>query len=192
MDMTARRQSPAATIDSRFTALFERHYDEVLGYCVRRVDFAGAEDAASEVFVVAWRRIDQLEWDTARPWLYGIARGVLANRVRTTRRRDRLTRKMSGLANVNEEAAEVIVVRRQHDEEVMSALSKLKDSDQEILMLSTWEDLTAPEIATALDISTSAAEQRLHRAKQRFAKHLDRIPENAHFSPRVAKEGGER
>ncbi len=72
------------------------------------------------------------------------------------------------------------------------ALSKLKDADREILMLSTWEELSAPEIGTALDISTGAAEQRLHRAKQRFTKHLDKIPNNAHLSPRVAEEGGER
>lgn len=190
--MASRRHAAPTSIDSRFSALFERHYDEILGYCFRRIDSAGAEDAASEVFVVAWRRIDELEWDTARPWLYGIARGVLANRGRGVRRRDRLTRKMSGLATANEEAAEVVVVRREQDQEVMDALSKLKMSDREILLLSTWEELTAPEIATALDISIAAAEQRLHRAKQRFARHLDRFPNIAHFSPRVAEEGGER
>ncbi len=190
--MAPREYAAATSIDLRFSALFERHYDEVLGYCVRRIDRTGAEDAASEVFVVAWRRIDQLDWDTARPWLYGIARGVLANRQRATRRRDRLTRKVSGLASVSEEAAEVIVVRRERDEEVLSALSKLKQSDREILMLSTWEELTAPEIASVLDISTAATEQRLHRAKKRLAKHLDRFPDSAQLSPRVAKEGGER
>jgi RNA polymerase sigma-70 factor (ECF subfamily) len=172
--------------------LFERHYDEVVRYCSRRIHRTGSEDAASDVFVVAWRRIDELEWDTARPWLYGIARGVVANRRRATQRRNRLTRKMSGLAHITGEAAEVIVVRRAGDEDVMLALSKLKESDREILMLSTWEELSAPEIGTALDISTGAAEQRLHRAKQRFTKHLDKIPNNAHLSPRVAEEGGER
>ncbi|GMR02184.1 MAG: RNA polymerase sigma factor [Acidimicrobiia bacterium] len=190
--MAPRRNSAATSVDSRFSALFERHYDDVLGYCVRRIDMASAEDAASDVFVVAWRRIDQLEWDTARPWLYGIARGVLANRRRSAGRRDRLTRKMSGLAHDAEEAAEVVVIRRERDEQVMAALGVLKESDREILLLSTWEELTAPEIATALGISVAAAEQRLHRAKQRFAKHLDRIPENAHLSPRAAQEGEER
>ena len=190
--MTSRRHAAQTSVDSRFSALFERHYDEVLGYCFRRIDGAGAEDAASEVFVVAWRRIDELEWDTARPWLYGIARGVLANRSRGIRRRDRLTRKMSGLATANAEAAEVIVVRSEPDQEVMSALSKLKPSDREILLLSTWEELTGSEIATALQISIPAADQRLSRARRRFAKHLDRFPKNAHLSPRVAEEGGDR
>lgn len=190
--MDPRRQPASLSIDSRFSALFESHYDEVLRYCIRRIDRTGAEDAASEVFVVAWRRIDDLDWDTARPWLYGIARGVLANRARSMRRRNRLTRKMSGLAGVTGDAAEVIVVRREPDEAVMAALSKLKESDREILLLSTLEELTAPEIASALEISINAAEQRLRRARQRFARHLDKTPDNAQLSPRVAQEGEER
>ena len=39
-------------------------------------------------------------------------------------------------------------------------------------MLAAWEELTGPEIARALDISVAAADQRLHRAKRRFAKML--------------------
>lgn len=190
--MDSSRQTRAAGIDSRFTALFRNHYDEVLGYCVRRTIYADAQDCASEVFVVAWRRIDELQWDTARPWLYGIARGVLANRRRSADRRIRLTRKVSGLAQGTAEDPNVIVVRAEQDAEVMDALSKLKDSDREILILSTWEELTSPEIAVALNISTSAAEQRLHRAKQRFARHLKDIPQDAQFTPRAVKEGGGR
>ena len=85
---------------------------------------------------------------------------------------------------------EVVVIRREQDQEVMSILASLRDSDREILMLSVWENLTAPEIAVALGISTSAAEQRLHRAKGRFAKALDRT--TAQASPHAANEGGER
>jgi RNA polymerase sigma-70 factor, ECF subfamily len=66
----------------------------------------------------------------------------------------------------------------------------MRNGDREVLMLAVWEELTAPEIATVLDISVSAAEQRLHRAKQRFATALERFP--AQVSPRAAKEGGER
>ncbi len=39
-------------------------------------------------------------------------------------------------------------------------------------MLSAWEELTGPQIASALGISVAAAEQRLHRAKERYAHKL--------------------
>jgi RNA polymerase sigma-70 factor (ECF subfamily) len=176
--------------DSQFTGLFERYHDDVLAYCTRRIARSEADDVAAEVFAIAWRRIDEVDWETVKPWLYGIAQGVLANRWRSLRRRSRLTTKLSGLGTGPEDSPELVVVRREQDAEVMAAVNGLKVSDREVLMLSAWEDLTAPEIAITLGISTSAAEQRLHRAKRRFAKVLDRSSPKSHFSPRAAGEGG--
>ena len=71
--------------------LFRSHYDEVLAYCARRIGRNEAEDAAADVFAIASRRADEIDWITVRPWLYGIARGVLANQWRSQRRRQRLS-----------------------------------------------------------------------------------------------------
>ena len=97
---------------ARFTMLYEMHYDEVLAYCTRRIGRTEADDATADVFAVAWRRIDDVEWITVRPWLYGIARGVLANRWRTGQRQKRLFGRVSGLAPIADELLEVQVVRR--------------------------------------------------------------------------------
>jgi RNA polymerase sigma factor (sigma-70 family) len=177
-------------IDRQFGSLFVSHYDDVLGYCVRRTTFLEAEDAASEVFTIAWKRIDDLDWDTAAPWLFGIARGVLSNQRRSTSRRVRLTEKVGSMGEGHIEAPDVIVIRREQDQQVMDVLEGLRETDSEILMLSTWEELSAPEIATALNISVSAAEQRLHRAKQRFTAALERT--SPKISPDTAQEGGRR
>lgn len=40
-------------------------------------------------------------------------------------------------------------------------------------MLAAWEEMSGPEIAQTLGITVSAAEQRLHRAKKRYARVLD-------------------
>jgi RNA polymerase sigma-70 factor (ECF subfamily) len=53
---------------------------------VRRLaEVDAAADLAQEVFVVAWRRRDQVP-DNSLPWLYGVARRLLANYVRAQRR----------------------------------------------------------------------------------------------------------
>ncbi|MGI9609016.1 MAG: RNA polymerase sigma factor [Acidimicrobiia bacterium] len=168
-------RSGMAAVDSeaRFTSMFERHYNEVLAYCARRSTRADADDAAAEVFATAWRRIDDIEWETVRPWLYGIARGVMTNRWRSLKRQGQLTKKMASMAPQSFDDPDVVVVRRSQDAEVLTVLRLLKPSDQEVLMLSAWEELTAPEIAVVLEISTSAVEQRLHRAKKRLAKRLE-------------------
>ena len=58
--------------------LFDQHYAAVLAYGLRRAPRAVAEDVASETFVIASRRIDEVP-AAALPWLYGVARRVLAN-----------------------------------------------------------------------------------------------------------------
>lgn len=168
--MAGDRQS---TDDERLTRLFKSEYNAVLAYCVRRVGFDDAEDVAAQVFAVAWRRIDEINWDTARPWLFGIARKVMSNRWRSVHRRRNLAKKLSGLAAGAMTAPDLYAVHREEDGNAIAALRRMRDSDQEILMLSAWEGLSPREIAMALDISPSAASQRLHRAKQRFARLAD-------------------
>ena len=60
-------------------------------YCSRRLGVQEANDAAAEVFLVAWRKIDQVPIGAdARMWLYGVARNVVRNASRSARRRERL------------------------------------------------------------------------------------------------------
>ena len=83
----------------------------------------------------------------------------------------------------------LVLPMRDHRGKVVGVLQLLKPSDQEILMLAAWEELTAPEVAVVLGISTSAAEQRIHRAKRRFAAKMERKRPNTD-SLRAAGQGG--
>jgi len=179
-----------AQSDERLTALFDRHYGDVLAYCARRIGRDEADDAAAEVFAIAWRRIDDIDWDTPRPWLLGVARRVLSNRWRSLRRRSSLDKRLSGLASHYADAPEIFVVRREEDREMLAALGRLREPDQEVLRLTAWEDLTAAEVATVLDISTAAAEKRLQRALQRLGRIVRAEPEQFSSRPRAAEEGG--
>src|SRR5690349_2297482 len=62
-----------------FTALYSAHYPQVVRYALRRLaDPDTAAELAQEVFVVAWRRRVEVP-DRQLPWLYGVARRLLAN-----------------------------------------------------------------------------------------------------------------
>jgi RNA polymerase sigma-70 factor (ECF subfamily) len=177
--------------EARFATLYERHYDGVLAYCTRRIGRTDADDAAADVFAVAWRRLDEVESVVERAWLFGVARGVLANRWRSERRRRGLIGRVSGLRPMPSDSPDEQVVRRAEDEEVLNAVRGLKMMDREVLMLSAWEDLAPREIAAVLGISVVAAEQRLHRAKKRLAKALPlpEMPSNSKFRA-VEERGG--
>ncbi|MEN8238381.1 MAG: RNA polymerase sigma factor [Actinomycetota bacterium] len=161
--------------EATFARLYDEHYDEVHAFCARRVGWSDADDVAAEVFTAAWRRIADVDLSFARAWLFGVARKVVLNQWRSTSRRGRLRERIAGVRPSQPEQPEAIVVRRAEDQDVIAALNDLRASDREILRLAAWEELTGPEIAVALNISLSATQQRLHRAKRRLAALL--VPE---------------
>ena len=119
---------------------------------------------------MAWRRLDELP-DPVLPWLYGVARRVLANEYRSQSRQDRLHERLAGLAADEDEdlSAERIWV--------VEALHRLSDADQEVLRLSAWEDLSGADIAAVLNCSNNAAAVRLHRARQRLRALMAQDPD---------------
>ena len=92
-----RLQVAGDTPEERFRALFARHYPAVFRYAGRRLGREEAADAAAEAFTVAWRKIAHVppEPETL-PWLYGVARRVVANAERGRRRRERLAARAAG------------------------------------------------------------------------------------------------
>lgn len=58
--------------------------------------------------------------------------------------------------------------------EVDEALKSLSREDREALLLVAWEELTPSQAAGSLGISATAFRVRLHRARRRFIKNLER------------------
>ena len=172
-----------------FTQLYERYRDELHAFCVRRVDRAEVDDVMAEVFAVVWRKIDAAEPGKERAWLYSIARNVIRNQWRGTSRRRRMEARVRGLRRDEPPRPDTIVVRRARDEALIAAVDRLSERDREILMLSAWDDLSGPEMADVLGISVTSAQQRLHRAKKRLAKTLNRTQPSQILEP-LAEEGG--
>src|SRR5262245_59839945 len=149
----------------RFDELFAAHSADVVAYCSWRAASASdAQDAAAEVFLIAWRRLDDVpEGDAARVWLYATARRVVANQRRSTRRRlalqERLARETPVTASRPDGGEEALV----HD-----ALLRLGRQDREVLLLAEWEGLTPAQIAAVMGCLTVTARGRLHRARRRF------------------------
>jgi RNA polymerase sigma-70 factor (ECF subfamily) len=153
----------------RFERLYRELYAPISGYVLRRV--SAPEDAAeviAETFVTLWRRLDACPaGEDARPWLFGVARRVLANQRRGERRRTALAERLM----VERDPAEVSVPAGS-DGRVARAFAELSESDREVLALLAWEELTREELAIALGVSRPVARLRLHRARRRFEAAL--------------------
>lgn len=180
--------------DPEFAALYRAHRDAIWAYCLRRVPRHDVDDAVAEVFVVAWRRRkDAPIGDEALPWLYGVARNVTRNLQRSSRRRTRLGIKVQGLGATYDEAADVPVIRRSVDEDLMRAVASLDEEEQELLRLRTWEELAIGDIAVVVGRSPRSVESKLARTRKKLARRLD-VPssDGQAVRPPYAQEGGDR
>lgn len=147
---------------ARFELLYARHAPAVKAYALRRADGADADDVVAEVFVVCWRRLEELPAEEL-PWLFGVARRVLSTQRRGERRRAALGERLAQAAPPGEERAE---------RALGDALSSLADSDRELLLLVAWEGLSPAQAAAALGLKPSTARVRLTRARRRLAAAL--------------------
>lgn len=158
----------------RLAAAWQLHSAAVLAYAARRTP--NAEDAAdvlAETYLIAWRRIATMpDEPDARPWLFTVARNVLANQHRATTRRTALTESL-----VAEVARTVAAHQRTPGDGLGTglarALAQLPEPDREVLLLSGWDGLTPAQMAIVLGCSPPAARVRLHRARRRLRGLLD-------------------
>jgi RNA polymerase sigma-70 factor (ECF subfamily) len=151
--------------EERFETLYATHAGRVRAYALRRTSAASADDVVADTFLVAWRRLDAVP-DPALPWLLGVARRVLANRRRGEGRAAALHERLAHAgAGESHEGSD-------GDPRVWSALAELPEADQELLLLTAWEELTPGEIAAVLGLRTNTVSVRLHRARRRFTAAL--------------------
>lgn len=164
----------ATAAEARFHRLYDRYHREVLAYFLRRVDRDSAFECTEDVYVVAWRKLDEVpEGERALPWLYAVAWRVLANRRRKLMSKS--SHEESLLRDPVDDGAETEaqVVRNEESTELLEAVAKLSDRDQELLRLAVWEELPHAEIAEVLGCSVNAVDVRLHRAVRRLRKGLN-------------------
>lgn len=153
-----------------FEALYADTADAVFRYALRRTGReADADDVVAETFAIAWRRLADLPARRELPWLYGVARRVLANHRRGLRRRVQLSSRLEALPRPSVEFEGDLVGRAEADV-VLAAMAELRPKDREILLLAAWEGLSHAEIGTVLGCSENASAIRLHRARQRLSE----------------------
>ncbi|MGH8915049.1 MAG: RNA polymerase sigma factor, partial [Acidimicrobiia bacterium] len=114
------------------------------------------------------------------------------NQTRSSRRRLRLGMRLAGNGDPGDpEPAETTVTRSEH-EDVVTALLTLRESDQELLRLRAWEELSRHEIARLLGISVAAVDMRLHRAIARMSDALESLDSGARRDSirRAGERGG--
>lgn len=191
--MPLRPDSRSAAIDParvRFERCFRDHYAEILAFSLRRLPSRqSAEDVAAETFAVAWRRRGRIP-DPALPWLYAVARRVIANQYRSTRRRRNLDERLAheaGAGRPPTDPGDSLAGR----DAFFAAFASLSEQEREVLILIAWDGVDPREAARVLGCSHGAFRVRLHRARRKLAKQLEtagHLPIQSDLTIESAKE----
>jgi RNA polymerase sigma-70 factor (ECF subfamily) len=149
-------------------------------YGVRRCfDPDDVGDLVAETFLVALQASGRYvpETDTALPWLFGIARRVLAKQRRRRAGTRRLLVKVTNaqvLFTSSEEDAVAAAIDAARQAPLLEAgLATLSTSEREVLELVAYDGLTPSEVAAMLNLSPNAARLRLSRARRHLRQVLD-------------------
>ncbi len=172
-------RTPAA-----FEALWDAHFDAVLGFARRRADADTAPEVAAETFAVAWRRWHDVP-DDPLPWLLGVCRRVLSNQRRGEGRRRRL---IARLAALPPEVVPDMAEARAEADAVRSAFLRLGARDRETLALVAWDGLTPAQAAAVCGCSPGAFANRLHRARGRLAGEIESAAAPPHATDAVLED----
>jgi RNA polymerase sigma-70 factor (ECF subfamily) len=152
--------------------MVDAHASAVRRYLYRRLvgsadPASTADDLTADVLVIAWRRRDDVPEGAELPWLYAVARRVLANYRRSPR--EVLVADLGELDAIDEADPADIVT---DDAALAAAWRALSPRDREVLRLVAWEGLNGAQLATALGISEGGAVAALSRARSRFEESL--------------------
>jgi RNA polymerase sigma-70 factor (ECF subfamily) len=172
---------PAAETEERVRALVAAESARLLGYFLRRTQHAeDAADLVGEVFLVLWRRADDLpkRGVEARMWLYGIAGLVLSTYRRGGIRRSALTEELrKELATRTQEHP--AVPDDESQESVRAALLALQPRDREIVTLVHWDGFSLVEVAKILGLKPVTVRSRYARARGRLRAILAPYPSSS-------------
>lgn len=154
----------SASIES----LIEAHQAAIEGYVRRRVPEPEASDLLQQIWLRAIQYSEQLSSpESARAWLYSIARNAMTD---ASRAKSRMQRAHAEVAQGHASASPAVAPDRCDCS--LHQMNKLAPSERAILERLTLHRETVVEAACALGITPGAANVRLHRARARMRELL--------------------
>jgi len=128
------------------------------------------EDVVQDVFLTAFRRLDQLRFEvSARAWLHGVTRRIAARHHRTTARR---SRRLAALAAAPRGPIDPPQERLAAAQQLERLLTRLGDRTRAVFEMAELLGMSGPEIAGELGIPVSTVYSRVRLAREQLLREL--------------------
>lgn len=169
--------------DMDFETIVKQNQEKVRNICFRYVNNVDdSDDIAQEVFIQVFKSISHFREEAQiSTWVYRIAVNKSLDFIRSKNRKKRFAQ-LTSIFKFEEE--ETIIEIPSYDtpdkdlddkerKEVLDfALNKLAKNQRTAIVLSKYEGFSNTEIAKIMDLSLSAVEALIHRAKKNLHKEL--------------------
>lgn len=164
-----------------FNHLVTIHQKMVLNICYRfLLNKEDAEDIAQEVFIEVYHSIKQFKGDSKlSTWIYRIATTKSLDELKKQKRKKRISEfgKALGLESftnkvIGFDRPDKSIENKEGYQRLLAALDKLPENQRIALTLSKIEGYRNPEIAELMQISLTAVDSLIYRAKQNLKEIL--------------------
>ena len=160
-----------------YRELLRRHQPLVFNTCQRMLQSKlDAEEVCQDAFIQVFHKIANFEGrSTFKTWLYRVVYNLCIDRQRKLARRRKSDTSVAGQIIDNEDIRTETNDNGEVQDQVNAAIAKLREEDQEIIVMRFVTGLAIAEIAETLELKLSAAKMRLYRAQEQFKLHYDAI-----------------
>jgi RNA polymerase sigma-70 factor, ECF subfamily len=171
IDETARSRR-----DARIRSMVDIHFDPVWR-ALKRLGVAPAsvDDATQQVFLVASRRLDEIDPPGERAYLLGVALRVASDARRlVARRREVSIDETAEIADHGAPPLEELIDEKRDRERLTGYLASMPDDLREAFVLFELEELSAPKVAELLGVPAGTVASRVRRARDYIRQRLTR------------------
>ena len=171
--------------ENAFTSLVRKYQRQVHTFARRKIgDFQIAEDITQETFLQAYQKLETLDDPTLfSQWLYAIANRLCIAWFRQNRLQTEPLEEVCILGIETEPYSRYVaseharVAAEAQRDLVEKLLTKLKESDREVITLHYFEEMTSSEIGELLGVSENTIKSKIRRARQHLKKYESIIRE---------------
>ena len=174
----------AMCLRATFEAVYETHCPFVW-QSVRRLGVADSavEDVAQEVFLVVHRRLASFDGRSSiKPWLFAIIVRVVSDARRSLRRKPahlgghaRSDRDVDSVTDPSAICPQESAVRADAVRTLQALLDRMSDHHRQVFILSELEQMSALDIAAAVNANVNTVYSRLRAARLDFERAVARL-----------------